>query len=55
MGYVWWGGVARAVYGDGGPGGAQALGLMLRRFARKLPPSGLEVDSALTDRQRTQG
>lgn len=27
-----------AVYGDGGPGGAQALGLMLRSFARKLSP-----------------
>lgn len=31
------------------------MGLMLRRFARKLSASGLEVDSALTDRQTARG
>lgn len=31
------------------------MGLTLCSFVRKLSPSGLKVDSALIDRQRTQG
>ncbi|KAL6457086.1 hypothetical protein MHYP_G00340490 [Metynnis hypsauchen] len=45
----------QAVKGNGGAGGAEALGVMLQGFGWTLPASYSETDSALTDRQRTEG